>query len=235
MAHQIFSLRNSGGIKDTATWQMTYSSLLTAVLAFFIMLIIQAENEVASTYRFADRLKNKMFEEILREKQARNLDWLYVENTGTKGIRLLVPTQVEEQVLFLTGNDQIESAFFPYLQHVSGIINGLQMDRIYTDYSSTIEHLRGLGKDIIVQVRIEGHSDRRPIRTTRFADNWELSTARASRVMEYLELTTNLPADYFALAGYGAFHPFRSLNNLDENRRVEIYLDIQMVEKNGAI
>ncbi|MCF7801479.1 MAG: OmpA family protein [Candidatus Marinimicrobia bacterium] len=235
MAHSIFSFRSSGGIRDTATWQVTYSSLLTAVLAFFILLIIQAENEVASTYRFADRLKSKMFKEIVREKTARNLDWLYVENTGTKGIRLLVPTQVEDQVLFQTGDDQIESAFFPYLQHLSSIINGLEINRIYTDYSGTIGHLRSLGKDIIVQVRIEGHSDRRPIRTARFSDNWELSTARASRVMEYLELTTNLPADYFALAGYGSFHPFRSVNNLDENRRVEIYLDIQMVEKNGTI
>ena len=228
-------LVGSGGIRDTSTWQMTYSALLTAVLAFFIMLIIQAENEVESTYKFADRLKNKMYAEIMRQKTARQLDWLYVENTGTKGIKLLVPTQVGNEVLFRSGDDQIDAAFYPYLQEISSMINTLKMGDIYTEYASNINHLRALGKDVLVQVRIEGHSDKIPIHTARYADNWELSTARAYTVMGYLENTTHLPADYFSLAGYGSFHPFRNIDNLSENRRVEIYLDIQMVEKNGSI
>lgn len=233
MANPFSNLRSAVDARDTSTWQLTYSSLLTAVLAFFILLISQAESEVASTYKFADRIKIKMFSEILQQKAARKLDWLYVENTGTKGIKLLIPTQVHNEVLFRSGDATIDLAFIPYLQQISSMINSLKLGNIFSEYASNIKLLDRLGKQVIIQVRIEGHSDKNPIHTTRFADNWELSTARAYTVMEYLEITTQLPPDIFTLAGYGSFHPFRDINNLAENRRVEIYLDIQMIEKNG--
>ncbi|PIZ61392.1 MAG: hypothetical protein COY19_12455 [Candidatus Marinimicrobia bacterium CG_4_10_14_0_2_um_filter_48_9] len=235
MPGALSNLRTTVDARDTSTWQVTYSSLLTAVLAFFILLISQAESEVASTYKFADRLKSRIYGEIMQQKMKYKLDWLYVENTGTKGIKLLIPTQVHNEVLFRSGEAVIDPAFIPYLQHISNMINAIKLESIFTQYAKNIKKLNSLGKQIIVQVRVEGHSDKIPIHTARFADNWELSTARAYTVMEYLELTTHLPSDIFTLAGYGAFHPFRDMENLSENRRVEIYLDIQMIEGNGDV
>ena len=220
--------------RDTSTWQLTYSSLLTAVLAFFIMLVIKSENEAASTFKFADRLKSQMYRQIVHTKRTQNLDWLYVENTGTKGIKLLIPTQVHSQVMFHSGEATINSSFDTYLRQVSSLLNDLKIGEIKSRYAANIKQLHSLNKDINIQVRVEGHSDRLPIHTARFADNWELSTARAYSVMEYLQRTTSLPPYYFSLSGYGSFHPFRNINNLAENRRVEIYLDIQMVEANGT-
>jgi len=212
---------------------MTYSSLLTAVLAFFILLVIQAENEADSTFKFADRLKNRMYSQIMQEKNNMKLDWLYVENTGNKGIKLLIPSQVHSEVMFPSGEASINPAFNNYLGSVADIINSLKIGNIYHSYASVIKNLKSVNKEIVVQIRVEGHSDKLPIHTPEFNDNWELSTARAYSVMGYLEQTTNLPPEYFSLSGYGSFHPFRNINNLAENRRVEIYLDIQMVEANG--
>ena len=53
--------------------------------------------------------------------------------------------------------------------------------------------------------------------------------------MRYLQETMDVPEDYFSMAGYAYFHPLRHLENYDENRRVEIYIKIDMVEKNGQI
>ena len=74
-------------------------------------------------------------------------------------------------------------------------------------------------------IRIEGHTDDTPIRTSRFRSNWELSTARATQVIGYLQNDLGLPAARLSAAGYGEFHPRAS--NGDEagrtrNRRVDL-------------
>ena len=58
-----------------------------------------------------------------------------------------------------------------------------------------------------IPIRIEGHTDDAPIRTARFRSNWELSTARATQVIAYLQNDLGLPAARLSAAGYGEFHP----------------------------
>lgn len=76
-------------------------------------------------------------------------------------------------------------------------------------------------------VRVEGHTDNTPIRTTQFASNWELSTARATRVVEFFVSSAGLPADRLSAAGYSEFHP-RGDNATAEgrtrNRRVDVVI-----------
>jgi len=76
-------------------------------------------------------------------------------------------------------------------------------------------------------VRIEGHTDDTPIRTTRFRSNWELSTARATQVIEYLQHDLGLSATRLSAAGYGEFHPRvpnTSPESRAENRRVDLVI-----------
>jgi len=75
-------------------------------------------------------------------------------------------------------------------------------------------------------LRVDGHTDRRPIATARFPSNWELSTARAVAVVRRL-VELGVPAERLAAAGFGAFHPLDA--NEDEtafrrNRRIELKL-----------
>ena len=55
-------------------------------------------------------------------------------------------------------------------------------------------------------IRIEGHTDDVPIKTTRYESNWELSTARASAVVALL-IGVGIDADRLSAAGYGQYHP----------------------------
>lgn len=75
-------------------------------------------------------------------------------------------------------------------------------------------------------VLVGGHTDDRPIRTDRFASNWELSTARAVAIARALE-EAGLPAGRIVAAGFGEHHPRRA--NVDDtsrlqNRRIEVLL-----------
>ena len=77
------------------------------------------------------------------------------------------------------------------------------------------------------QVRVEGHTDDRPIATTRYPSNWELSAARAIGVVNYFIDQTGIPASLLSAAGYGAFRPRAANDNETHraaNRRVEIIL-----------
>ncbi len=76
-------------------------------------------------------------------------------------------------------------------------------------------------------LRIDGHTDDRPISSPQFPSNWELSTARAVAVVKYLA-SRGIPADRLAAAGFGEFRPIDT-SGTDEgrrkNRRIEIKLD----------
>ena len=83
------------------------------------------------------------------------------------------------------------------------------------------------------RVYIEGHTDNEPIRYSGWRSNWELSTARATEVVQYLVKHQYLSPDRLAATGYGQYHPV-SNNDAKEgramNRRVEIVISPQKVD-----
>ncbi len=80
--------------------------------------------------------------------------------------------------------------------------------------------------DIDWIIMVEGHTDKRPIKTVQYPSNWELSTARANSVLKLL-LELGFSPNRLAAAGYGEFYPI-SLGELDsdyqQNRRIELKL-----------
>jgi len=76
-----------------------------------------------------------------------------------------------------------------------------------------------------VAIRVEGHTDDRPIRTSKYESNWELSTARASRVVMFLIEQGGIAPDRLSAAGYGEYRPKvpnESEPSRARNRRVDI-------------
>jgi chemotaxis protein MotB len=74
-------------------------------------------------------------------------------------------------------------------------------------------------------IRVEGHTDDAPIRTPLFGSNWELSTARATRVVQLLVEQGGLDPARLSAAGYAEYHPRVSNSSAEaraRNRRVDI-------------
>jgi len=74
-------------------------------------------------------------------------------------------------------------------------------------------------------LRIEGHTDNVPIHTSRFASNWELSTSRATDLIQLLITSYGLPPSHLSAAGYGEFHPIAT-NDTPEGRAQNRRLDV---------
>lgn len=79
-------------------------------------------------------------------------------------------------------------------------------------------------KELKWVLRVDGHTDNKPIHTDKFDSNWELSAARAISVIKFL-IKEGIPAQHLAAAGFGEFHPLEQGANDARNRRIELKLD----------
>ncbi|MGB2710468.1 MAG: flagellar motor protein MotB, partial [Conexibacter sp.] len=125
-----------------------------------------------------------------------------VETVVTR--RGLVVRLLTDRVLFDSGLADIKPQGLPLLGEVGTL---LAVDRRHP-------------------VLVEGHTDDVPIATSRFASNWELSTARSTQVVRFL-IGRGVPAKRFGAAGYADLHPLASnatSTGRARNRRVEVVL-----------
>ncbi|MEM9641913.1 MAG: peptidoglycan -binding protein [Pseudomonadota bacterium] len=94
------------------------------------------------------------------------------------------------------------------------------------EVAAVIREIRGeIPEGINWILRVDGHTDNIPIFGGAFADNWELSQARALSVVRYLIAVQDIPADRLAANGFGEFQPVDPADT-DEararNRRIEL-------------
>ncbi len=98
---------------------------------------------------------------------------------------------------------------------------------IRPDSMDAIARLAKVLKERPENVRIEGHTDNVPIHTARFASNWELSTSRATELIQLLITKYGLPPNRLSAAGYGEFHPIASNDTAAgraQNRRLDVVI-----------
>ena len=92
--------------------------------------------------------------------------------------------------------------------------------------TTLMETTNQIPSDIDWIIQVEGHTDKRPIRTIQYPSNWELSTARANSVLKLL-LEIGFSPNRLAAAGYGEFYPIsegETNEDLQQNRRIELKL-----------
>jgi chemotaxis protein MotB len=143
------------------------------------------------------RLKQQI-DQYAREKGIQSKVQTVIAQRGLV-IRLLT-----DRVLFDSGMADLKPAATPVLSKVAQI-------------------LREEGSH---QVMVEGHTDPVPIAGSVFPTNWELSTARASRVVRFL-ISNGVPSRRLSAAGYAYLHPIATNSTAagrSRNRRVEIVL-----------
>ena len=92
--------------------------------------------------------------------------------------------------------------------------------------AALIELDKQIPKDIAWVLRVDGHTDVRPIASAQFPSNWELSAARAISVVQYL-IGKGISPQRLLAAGFGEFQPLDPATTDDayrRNRRIELKL-----------
>jgi len=88
-----------------------------------------------------------------------------------------------------------------------------------------VDLLAGVLANLENDIRIEGHTDNVPIRTSRYRSNWELSTARATTLVGHLINKHGFDPNRLSASGCGEFRPVAD-NDTPENRALNRHVDI---------
>jgi chemotaxis protein MotB len=92
--------------------------------------------------------------------------------------------------------------------------------------TALLELMTKIPQDIPWVLRVDGHTDVRAINSPQFKNNWELSTARAVSVVQYL-ISKGVPPQRLVAAGFGEFQPIdpdKTEEAFSRNRRIELKL-----------
>jgi len=92
--------------------------------------------------------------------------------------------------------------------------------------SALLELEKKIPGEIAWVLRVDGHTDVRPINSPQFKNNWELSAARAISVVQYL-VAKGVSPQRLVAAGFGEFQPIdpdKTDEAFNRNRRIELKL-----------
>ena len=128
--------------------------------------------------------------------------------------RDMLTVDVAEQLFFDSGRADLKDTGKAVLKKVGDAVKGYE-DKI---------------------IRVVGHTDNVPIKTKTFPSNWELSVARATTVVRYLQ-EVGVPPDRMVASGRAEYQPVADNDTAEgrkKNRRIEITLiDRKLVEEAG--
>ena len=99
----------------------------------------------------------------------------------------------------------------------------LELDKVASALSDLEKQIPG---EIAWVLRVDGHTDVRPISVAQFRSNWELSASRAISVVQYL-MSRGISPQHLVAAGFGEFQPIdsgRTDEAFSRNRRIELKL-----------
>lgn len=71
-----------------------------------------------------------------------------------------------------------------------------------------------------VEVMVEGHTDSQSIKTSKIADNWDLSVLRATAVVRKLQDDYNVAPEKLIASGRSFYHPLAENNDTKDNRAI---------------
>jgi len=123
------------------------------------------------------------------------------------GDRFVVPTDI----LFDTGSAELSPDAQASMAKLAKTLN-----EVAAEIPSSLDWV----------LRIDGHTDKRPIHTDQFPSNWELSTARATAIVKQLAVQGIQPR-HLSANGFGQFQPLDPKDSeaaYAKNRRIEIQL-----------
>lgn len=223
-------------------WMVSYADFITLLFAFFVVMYsISSVNE--GKYRvLSDTLRKNFRAEAAAGTLAPRATpsapvQLPLISTGPSPIDLVAERLQEalgdrldmDQISLRRTERGVEVSINSHLLFATG------RSEIDTTYNSLLAQLAAALADSAHRIDVEGFTDDRPIQTSRFPSNWELSAARAAAVVRKLA-SNGVAPDRMAAVGFG---PYRAVADNDsaagrsKNRRVILVVRAEASRSRG--
>lgn len=239
----------SGGGNEIPEWVVTFGDMMTLLLCFFVLLFAMSETKMDDFAQLMASLRDALGSHDVPEAGTREgLEMLQdsdaevsskaVDELGGLVNRELqsITSEVQEFVLKNKLGGQVKVK-----QDGRGAVISISDLVLFPPGSATInpastDLLKNV-KEILAQfeyhVKVEGHTDNRPINTPMFPSNWELSANRAAQIVRFM-IENGIPPDRLSCEGYAFYRPIATNDTPEgraENRRVEIVYERGYLEK----
>ena len=229
-------------------WLVSYADFITLMFAFFVVLFATSQADKKKQAEVSQSIDQAfktlgLFEPAKADSHAKAVamsdDQPAAPINIVLGDELAASPAVKDDLTRiqreLQGKLSNQIAQHVVALHIGrdGLVISLREAGFY-DSGSAVPHAASMGSlgsiaetlmSSPYDIRIEGHTDNVPIHTGQFDSNWELSTARATRLARlFIERHGFQPARLSA-SGYAEFHPVASNDTTEgrsENRRVDI-------------
>ncbi len=178
-------------------WLVSYADFITLLFAFFTVLYATAQKDVKKEQEFESSVRKSFNAPAAglggdSEPGAMlqpNLDTFPPTSAGIAEIREYVERKLEKEM----GDEEFKSTVEAVRHDAIGVRIQLTASAIFPVASATLrpESLRPLDKiaELLKKTKrriiIEGHTDDQAIKTEQFPSNWELSAARATKIVRY--------------------------------------------------
>lgn len=199
--------------EDQEDWQLSYGDMVTLLLTFFVVIVTMSQvnlttlEEIGASMRRAIKgggpkprySLSELVEDVKRMIEEEGLQGQVDVGITPQGVAI----NLKGAVLFDLGSTELKPQALPLLMRLAGKL-----------------------KDLPYRISVEGHTDDLPIHTHRFPSNWELSAARAARVVRFF-IQQGIPKGRLQAVGFADTQPRvpnTSPENRAKNRRVVIRL-----------
>ncbi|OPY03920.1 MAG: Motility protein B [Syntrophorhabdus sp. PtaB.Bin184] len=216
-------------------WLITYSDLITLLLAFFIMMYTFSKHDSEKYRELTGHLKSIFTGgSSVASAGARTGNIPFDVSLKTPAAADDVKEKLEEKIRKLEDTDSLGKKISVITDERGIVIRVL--DEAFFDLGKadlkarakrTLDTIAPIIGAVNNPLRVEGHTDDIPISTAEFRSNWELSVRRATEVVRYLIEKHDLSPRRISAVGYAEYHPVApndTAENRSRNRRIEIII-----------
>lgn len=215
-----------GTIELQPHWSVPWSDLMMVMMVMFAVMLVakMAERDVGELFRKEAQIQREpRLEPQLAMQKIKQTEHapISAEDILRLSEKLVTQANLEDIDVALTDNQAVKVS----------VRGNLLFDLGKADLKPDAVSFLGKLAQIIAannyQIEVAGHTDNFPINNPAYPTNWELSSARAARVVRYLIQAGNLEPGRFAVVGHAFYRPTVP-NTTPEakarNRRVEIII-----------
>ena len=201
------------------SWILIYIDLMTLLLTMFVLMLSYAKTDI-DKYRSASEAIAK---EVGQNAITVNPGVLSKESVLSQQLyKSIAETGMLDNIDVLMKQGSVELRMKEKILFESGTAELKQ------DGKAVLGNLVPLLQNNHYLITVEGHTDNIPIATERYPTNWELSTARASKVVRYLIVEGIDPQQTRAI-GYADTKPIAKNTTIEgrsQNRRVSLIIEM---------
>ncbi len=238
-------------------WLVSYADFITLLFAFFVVMFASSQADKGKAQQVSDSVKKALDGDRMSAVVAAILGGTVDDKgqgnamkRGPGGVKQATDAVHKDQkvaelatslkILTETLSKEIEAGEIQVTMQQRGLVISFSQAALFPsgadDISPTAyDGLRKISEAILKipnPVRLEGHTDSRPIKNAQFYNNWELSAARSIAVREIFTERFGVPHERLSVAGYADTAP-RATNETEEGRAANRRVDIVILNEEG--